>query len=181
MSYGGDDGNRGYGDQQFRGNYGASAPDFSDLASHAQNHGGSNSSYFNQAANFLQQNHGNIANQEVDQDHAVNAHKKLYGGEGGGPTDSNELGAGAALQALKKFSGGAGGGGQNQLIGLAMAEAEKLFDQHSANGNATGDKQSAINSAAEMAFKLYSKGQGSGLGGTGGPAGLMGLASKFLS
>lgn len=130
-----------YGDQQYRGNYGASAPNFSDAVGHAENHGGSSSSYFSQAANFLQQQHGNIANEDIDQDHVVNAHQKLYGGNGGsnGPTSSNEVGAGAALQALKKFTGGAGGsggGGQNQLIGLAMAEAEKLFDQQSANGNA---------------------------------------------
>lgn len=31
-----------------------------------------------------------------------------------------------------------------------------------------------------MALKMYMKGQGSGLGGSGGPSGLMGLASKFL-
>lgn len=44
----------------------------------------------------------------------------------------------------------------------------------------SGDKQSAINNAAEMALKMYMKG-GGGMGGTGGPSGLMGLASKFLS
>lgn len=128
-----------YGDQQYRGNYGASAPDFSGVVSHAENHGGSGSSFFNQAANYLQQQHGNISNQDIDQEHMVNSHQKFYGGGGGGngPASSNELGAGAAMQALKSFTGGGGsGGGQNQLIGLAMAEAEKLFDQQSANGNA---------------------------------------------
>jgi hypothetical protein len=133
MSYG----DNSYGDQQYRGNYGASGPDFSDLAGHAERHHGSASSYFNEAANHLQQNHGNFSNQDIDEGHAVESHKKLYGGGGGGPADSNELGAGAAMEALKKFTGGSGGGGsQNQLIGLAMSEAEKLFDQHSANGNA---------------------------------------------
>lgn len=69
----------------------------------------------------------------------VNSHQKFYGGGGGGndgPASSNELGAGAAMQALKAFTSGGSGGSQNQLIGLAMAEAEKLFDQQSANGNA---------------------------------------------
>jgi hypothetical protein len=178
MSYGNNDS---YGDQQYRGNYGASGPDFSDLAGHAESHHGSSSSYFNEAASHLQQNHGDYANQDIDEDHAVQSHRKLYG-EGNAPANSNELGAGAAMEALKKFTGGSGGGsssggGQNQLIGLAMSEAEKLFDQH---GGSSGDKQSAINSAAAMAFKMYSKGQGSGLGGTGGPSGLLGLASKFL-
>jgi hypothetical protein len=40
------------------------------------------------------------------------------------------------MQALKMFSGGSGGGDQNQLVGMAMAQAEKLFDQHSAQGTA---------------------------------------------
>ncbi|EED13348.1 hypothetical protein TSTA_058360 [Talaromyces stipitatus ATCC 10500] len=187
MSYG-DYQNQGrdqYGDQQYRGNYGASAPDFSDVVNHAENHGGSSSSLFSQAASFLQQRHGDIVNDSpIDEDHVVNSHRRFYGGaaaDNAGPASSNELGAGAAMQALKAFTGGgAGGGGQNQLIGLAMAEAEKLFDQQSANGNASGDKQSAINSAAEMALKMYLKGQGTGLGGTGGPSGLLGLASKFF-
>lgn len=129
MSYGNDS----YGDQQYRGNYGASGPDFSDLANHAESHHGSSSSYFNEAQSHLQQNHGEFSNQDIDEGHAVESHRKLYGG-GGPPADSNELGAGAAMEALKKFSGGGGGsssgGGQNQLIGLAMSEAEKLFDQH---------------------------------------------------
>jgi len=42
------------------------------------------------------------------------------------------------------------------------------------------DKQSAINAAAEMALKMYLKSRGSGHDGTGGPGGLLSLASKFL-
>jgi len=93
------------------------------------------------------------------------------------------------MQALKMFTGGSGGGGggmggssgggsQNQFVGMAMSEASKLFDQQSANGQvAPGtDKQSAINSAAKMAFQMYMKSQGGGSGG----GGLMSLASKFL-
>jgi hypothetical protein len=48
----------------------------------------------------------------------------------------------AAMQALKMFTGGssgsagaAGGGGQNQFVGMAMAQAAKLFDQQSSSGN----------------------------------------------
>ena len=46
--------------------------------------------------------------------------------------------AAAAMQALKMFNGGgasANQGGQSQFIGMAMAQAAKLFDQQSANGN----------------------------------------------
>jgi hypothetical protein len=45
----------------------------------------------------------------------------------------------AAMQALKMFTGGqgggSGGGSQNQFVGMAMAQAAKLFDQQSASGN----------------------------------------------
>lgn len=83
------------------------------------------------------------------------------------------------------FSGGGGGteprGGnsQNAFIGMAMGQASKLFDQQSAQGNVEpgADKQSAVNNAAKMAFKMYMKSQG---GGGGGPGGLMSLASKFM-
>lgn len=42
------------------------------------------------------------------------------------------------MQALKMFQGGGGssqGGGQSQMMGMAMQEASKLFDQQSAQGN----------------------------------------------
>ncbi len=76
------------------------------------------------------------------------------------------------------MGGSSGGGSQNQFVGMAMSEASKLFDQQSANGSvAPGtDKQSAVNSAAKMAFQMYMKSQGGGSGG----GGLMSLASKFL-
>lgn len=41
----------------------------------------------------------------------------------------------------------------------------------------SGDKQSAVNSAAEMALKMYMKNQG---GGSSGSGGLLSLASKFM-
>jgi hypothetical protein len=43
------------------------------------------------------------------------------------------------MQALKMFTsggGGSGSGGQNQLIGLAMSQAGKLWDQQNSAGNA---------------------------------------------
>lgn len=55
--------------------------------------------------------------------------------------DSNTLGAGAAMQALKMFTGGnensdSSGGGmdKNKLIGLAMAQAGKLWDEKNGSG-----------------------------------------------
>ena len=92
-----------------------------------------------------------------------------------------------------------GGNSQNQFIGMAMGQASKLFDQQSASGNVVSlaatkpdcvrltynalfqdpnaNKQDVVKSAAEMALKMYMKGQ---IGGGGGPGGLMGLAGKFM-
>ncbi|PKY07120.1 hypothetical protein P168DRAFT_324563 [Aspergillus campestris IBT 28561] len=112
------------------------------------------------------------------------------GGGGGGHNDSDSLGAGAAMQALKMFtsgggssSEGGGGGGsmdKNAFIGMAMAQAGRLWEEKNSSGGVSGDKQSAVNKAAEMALKMYMKSNGGGLGGTGGPSGLLSLAGKFL-
>jgi hypothetical protein len=92
------------------------------------------------------------------------------------------MGSAAAMQALKMFTGGGGsqqGNSQNAFVGMAMAEASKLFDNQSSQGNVQSgaSKESAVQQAGEMALKMYLKSQSSG--GVG-PSGLMGLASKFL-
>lgn len=100
------------------------------------------------------------------------------------------MGTAAALQALKKFTSGesssqsAGGNSQNQFIGLAMAEASKLFDHQASQGNlqSGASKESAVAQAAQMALKMYLKGQAGSSGGGGGigPGGLLSIAGKFL-
>ncbi|KAL4790481.1 hypothetical protein BDV19DRAFT_394052 [Aspergillus venezuelensis] len=141
----------------------------------------SDNSLFSSALQFIKER--NIDKDDIDEEHAVNAHRQYENGEGGN-MDSRDLGAGAAMQALKMFNSGSGGesGGQdkNKFIGLAMAQAEKMWEEKAGKGEASGDKQSAINQAAEMAFKFYLKSQMSGSSGTGGPSGLMDLAGKFL-
>ncbi|CAG8104647.1 unnamed protein product [Penicillium salamii] len=175
------------------GNYGDD--DFSSAASHAQEHHSSeDKSLFSSALSFIQERKGKYSGSEgeVDEQHAVNAHQAMYGsGSSNQNHDSNTVGAGAAMQALKMFTGGGSGGSssdggmdKNKLIGLAMAQAGKLWDEkQSSGGNVSGDKQTAVNSAAEMALKMYMKSQGGGVGGTGGAggaSGLLSLASKFL-
>lgn len=66
----------------------------------------------------------------------------MYGsGSSNEKHDSNTVGAGAAMQALKMFAGGnessgSSGGGmdKNKLIGLAMAQAGKLWDEKNGSG-----------------------------------------------
>lgn len=72
------------------------------------------------------------------------------------------MGAAAAIQALKMFSGGQsgnsqGGNSQNAFVGMAMAQASKLFDQQDSQGNVQGgdNKESAVQKAGEMALKMY--------------------------
>lgn len=169
---------------------------------HSQSHGGGSGgeeeSIFSTALGFLGGNKHRIANGDLDEGGAVQAHQAMYGGGGGGgggqQHGSDTIGAGAAMQALKMFTGGSSGGGgggggsgglgtggKNEFIGMAMGQASKLFDQQSANGNvAQGtDKQSAVTKAGEMALKMYLKSQMGG-GGGGGGGGLASMAAKFM-
>lgn len=121
---------------------------------------------------------------------AVRSHRQFFGSDSSSQNQqqasSSTLGNAAALQALKLFTsgnqGGGGGQSQNALVGLAMAQASKLFDAQASQGNvaAGADKQSAVMKAGEMALKMYLKSQGGSGGGQGGLGGLMGLAGKFL-
>lgn len=135
---------------------------------------------------------------------ATEAHDRIYNQGATSEASSRDLGSAAALQAFKMFSGGGSkGGSSNELIGLAMGEAMKLYN--SKGGSSGGaDQSEMLKSAAAMAFKLYqSKGSGGGsgggqaemvtnllgsfLGGAGGeseekkkPSGAAALLSKFL-
>ncbi|KAJ5625478.1 hypothetical protein N7510_001787 [Penicillium lagena] len=157
--------------------------EFAAASGHAKSHNPGDSSLFDSALGFLQENQHKFSgsDSDINEEHAMRAHQQMYNESAEGRThNSSDVGAGAAMQALKMFSSGEGGGDKNQFVGMAMAQASKLWDQKAdAGGNMNGDKQSAINTAAEMALKMYMKG-GGGLGGTGGPGGLMSLASKFM-
>jgi len=87
------------------------------------------------------------------------------------------MGSAAALQVFKQFTGGGGGGNKSQsdMVSLAMAEASKLFDSSSSQGN----KQDAVNSAGMTIMKLLVQSKLGG-GGGGGMGGLMSLATKFM-
>lgn len=150
-------GHGGYSDQYQGGghaNYsGSQDHDFSSAAAHAQSHSSSSTSdLFSSAISFLNSRKDQIAssNSPVDESDMIKAHQSLYGsgGDDGQSHDSRSMGMGAAMQALKMFNssggshsgsgsgGGAGGGGGdlNSLIGLAMAQAGKLFDEKQGSG-----------------------------------------------
>ncbi|RMJ25589.1 hypothetical protein PHISP_03558 [Aspergillus sp. HF37] len=163
--------------------------DFASSLSHAQSDSGSSSesqdSLFNTAISHLdsRKHEYSETEPEVDEEGYMRAHQSVFDGEGE-THDSGTVGTGAAMQALKMFTSGSGGGGgggmdKNVMIGMAMSQAGKLWEEKNGQGSVSGDKQSAVNSAAEAAMKMYIKSQ-YGIGGTGGPSGLMGMASKFL-
>lgn len=170
---------------------GGSGYDQNEAINQARKHGNDeDGSLFSHAMSLLGQ-HKHDENEDLDEQQMIGAHQQLYGNQTSTrPHDSTSLGAGAAMQALKMFTGGGAGHGglgsqgtgnsQSQFIGIAMAQAGKLFDQQSGQGNVAGgaDKQSAINTAAKLAMQMYLKSEGKG--GGGGPGGLMGLAGKFL-
>jgi hypothetical protein len=100
------------------------------------------------------------------------------------------------MQALKLFTSGEASStahsqpqsqSQSAFVGLAMAQAAKLFDAQASQGNVApgADKQSAVMKAGELALKMYLKSHGSGQGGgsAGGEQGVGGLlqfAGKFM-
>lgn len=147
-SYGNSNSNSNYGQESHgrrnsNSNYGDE--DFSSAASHAQEHHSSeDKSLFSSALSFIQERKGKYSGSEgeVDEQHAVNAHQAMYGsGSSSQNHDSNTVGAGAAMQALKMFTGGGSGGSssdggmdKNKLIGLAMAQAGKLWDEKQSSG-----------------------------------------------
>ncbi|WVR04614.1 hypothetical protein IAU60_001625 [Kwoniella sp. DSM 27419] len=152
---------------------------------HASN-GSQNSDLFSTAMGFL--GNMNKDDTDVDEDRVQQQHQEAYGQGNAGNMSANAIGSAAALQALKAFTSGnsqaaSGGGGnmQSKMIGMAMSEAAKLFDQ--SGGAASGNKQDAVTSAGQTIMKLLLKSQFSGMtggGNSGGLSSLMSMAQKFM-
>ena len=169
--------------------------EFGNAAHQASQNAGSSgdSNIFSSVLSFLGNNKSSIQNEDIDENDAVNAHKQFFSSNNNNERPSNassgSMGNAAAMQALKMFMGGdqkteeKSAGGQAQLIGLAMAEASKLFDNQAAQGKVQegSTKQSVVEQAGKMALKMYLKGQGGSSGSAGGgPGGLLGMAAKFF-
>ncbi|KAI6708556.1 hypothetical protein JHW43_008912 [Diplocarpon mali] len=161
--------------------------DLSGAAKHAERHAGSSGdlSIFSSVLSSLGQKKQDIGNSKLNEQDAVQSHQQYFGsGSSGQQANSSSMGSAAAMQALKYFTGGGSGtsqqgNSQNAFIGMAMAEASKLFDNQSSQGNTSNSsKESTIQQAGEMALKMYLK-SNSGVSG-GGASGLLGLASKFM-
>ena len=168
-------------------------PDLEQAAAHASGNAGDSgdSSLFKSAVSFMKsqaQKKGDD-DDDVDEEKAVEAHDRAYNQKQGSSLDAKSMGTAAALQAFKQFSQGGGSNepkhnedGKSKLIGMAMAQAAKLFD--SSGGASSGQKQDAVNSAGNMVMKLLMKQKlqqmtgGGGGGGTSG-GGLGGLASMI--
>ncbi|KAL2136516.1 hypothetical protein VTI74DRAFT_3341 [Chaetomium olivicolor] len=136
-----------------------------------------------------------VADEDLDEEDAVQSHRKFFGLGGSStpprvsePASTSSLGSAAAMQALKLFtSGEAKTESQNQsaFVGLAMAQAAKLFEKQASEGNvaAGADKQSVVMKAGEMALKMYLKSQGSKSSGgadQSGLGGLLSMAGRFM-
>jgi len=169
-------------------------PDIDDdhvVSTAKESHESEQSDLFSQGLAFVKGQMGNGGSHEIDEEHLQRAHSEAYKSEGNASKmDASSLGAAAAMQALKQFtsSGGSsdsrgksGGNTQSTLIGMAMAEASKLFDK--SGGAKQGTKQDAINGAAGTVMKFLIKSkfsQATGGSNSGGLGQLMGLAGKFL-
>ncbi|KAI1434089.1 hypothetical protein GGR50DRAFT_664783 [Xylaria sp. CBS 124048] len=164
--------------------------DWKYAAEHASKHAGKSgdANLFSNMLGALGRKKQSLAGEDVDEAEAVRSHKQYYseGGNDGYEADDRSMGSAAAMQALKMFIGGQSGNtaeqsSQGAFVGLAMAEASKLFDHRASQGtvSSSSTKESAVMEAGEMALKMYMKSQGTGVSGSG-ASNLMGLASKFL-
>ena len=119
--------------------------DYSGAVSHAQQYssGSGDDSLFSSVLGNLKGNKKRYENEDIDEGQMVGAHQAMYGGGGESRQHgSDTVGAGAAMQALKMFTGSGGeggsghqgGGGQNALVGMAMGQASKLYDEQSSQG-----------------------------------------------
>ncbi|KAL8277945.1 hypothetical protein RQP46_009577 [Phenoliferia psychrophenolica] len=154
---------------------------------HAAAESGGSSDMFAQAMKMVQQ-HASSGG-EVDEQHVQDSHDQAYSQGNASSLGAGAMGSAAAMQALKSFTSGGNSGGstggsfQSKLIGQAMAEAAKLFDQ--SGGAASGSKEDAVQSAGATMMKLMLKNQVSGMMGGGGSSGglssLMGMAKQFIN
>ncbi|KAI0009459.1 hypothetical protein F4779DRAFT_373357 [Xylariaceae sp. FL0662B] len=168
--------------------------DIRGAAEHAKRHAGESGddNLFATLLGALGQKKQSLADEDVDEDDAVTQHKRYFGrdDEDENEADDRSMGSAAAMQALKMFTGGQSGSShesnsQSAFVGLAMAEASKLFDQKLSQGKVSSDasKESAVMKAGEMALKMYLKSQGGGgnsSSSSSSASGLLSLASKFL-
>lgn len=125
--------------------------DFNPALSHAQQSHSDDGDLFSTALSFLKDRRANKAdddNDDVDDDEMISAHKSLYGGGDssyGREHDSGSVGKGAAIEALKMFTSGGGssssesasegGMDKNKFIGMAMAQAGKLWEEKQSSGS----------------------------------------------
>ncbi|KAI1464216.1 uncharacterized protein F4812DRAFT_216123 [Daldinia caldariorum] len=166
--------------------------DFRGAVEHASRHAGGSgdSDLFSNLLGALTKKKQSLADEDVDEDDAVKQHKRFFEkDDDDADADDKSLGSAAAMQALKLFTSGQSGNTQESssksaFIGLAMAEASKLFDQKASQGKVSSDssKESAVMKAGEMALKMYLKSQGGGkTESSSSGSGILSLASKFLS
>ncbi|ORZ00672.1 hypothetical protein BCR43DRAFT_468910 [Syncephalastrum racemosum] len=110
---------------------------------------------------------------ENEANEAAQAHDRVYNQNAGGETNSRDMGTAAAMQAFKMFSGGGGGGSSNELVGMAMGEAMKLFKSQ---GGGNVNQGEMLQQAAGMAMKLFmTQKAGGGGGSSGGLGAIMGM------
>lgn len=116
---------------------------------------------------------------DEEMEHAKNSRQRIYQ-DGEQNTSPRDIGSAAAAEAMEKQRSSGGGGGMNELLGMAMAEAAKLFaKQGGGSGGSSAGKSEAIQQAAMMAMKMYASKQGGGS--SGGSSGGLGTVMSMLA
>ncbi|KAJ2798458.1 hypothetical protein H4R20_004815, partial [Coemansia guatemalensis] len=96
---------------------------------------------------------------DASHDDIKSSYQSVLGSGSGGLASQgqNAMGLAAAYMAFQQFQqegGHSSGGGQNKLPGMAIAQAKKLFDQHSSQGGQANEKET-LATAAQAAMKLF--------------------------
>ncbi|KAK7223632.1 hypothetical protein V2G26_011635 [Clonostachys chloroleuca] len=138
-----------------------------------------NSELFHSIISSIGQKQGKLADEDIDEQDAINKYKKSYVDKDEDEENEKSLGTAAAMHALKLFNNGETGDkqGKGAFLGLALSEASKLFEDKASAGKVTSgtSKESVVQQAGEVAMKMYLKSQGQQQGG------ILGFASKFMN
>ncbi|KAK5657037.1 hypothetical protein OQA88_3563 [Cercophora sp. LCS_1] len=96
----------------------------------------------------------------IDEASAIAHHKSYFDGPTPSEATNTGIGAAAAMQALKAFISTDGEQSQSRLVGLAMAQAAKLFDDAMRDRKAGGaEKEGSVLKAGEMVLRMYENAQ----------------------
>ncbi|KAJ2869964.1 hypothetical protein GGH93_005925 [Coemansia aciculifera] len=99
---------------------------------------------------------GNSGFNKGDADHGAikDSYNKVNSGDDLKNKAEQTLGMASAYMAFQEFQRGGKGGNQNELVAMAMSQAQKMYASHSKSGG-SANQQETLATAAQAAMKLF--------------------------